>query len=657
MRDIPVGNGQLLVTFDYNYQIRDIYFPHVGQENHTEGFPFRFGVWADGRFSWGFSDAWKRELKYLPETLVTDVSLVNEQLGLKIVSNDTVASHENIFLRRVRVSNLLDSERDVRVFLHHDFRISENRIGDTAFYDPDNLALIHYKKNRYFLINTEPHFDTFVTGRKAFRELEGTWRDAEDGELHGSAITEGSADSTIGVFFKLAGRGEYEFYYWIAAGTSLDEVGRLNAHVFARRPQKYLDYTENYWRAWVNKNDTDLSALPPEIADLYKRSLLIVRTQIDNDGAILAANDSDVAERATDHYSYLWTRDGAFVANALDMAGYSALTRRFFDFCGRIVHPGGYFLQKYNADGTVASGWHAAWDVYGKKRLVPIQEDETALVLWALWEHYDRYRDIEFVQSLYRRLVVSCADFLVSFRHETLRLPRPSWNLWEDRRGIHTFTCSTVVAGLRAAENFARLFAESDRAEIYEATADSIVVAMREHLYSQSHGRFLRSLQFDNDDNYHEDATVDASLFGVFYFGCFDPGDEMVVNTMKAVEAKLGVSSGGIPRFENDGYMRPAGERQSNAWFICTLWLADYYIARAEIAEDLKKAMDIMQWVVKNTLPSGVLAEQVDTKGNGVSVAPLTWSHSTLIATVSSYLKKLASITGESDFTAASHGK
>jgi GH15 family glucan-1,4-alpha-glucosidase len=46
MRDIPVGNGSLLVTFDDKYQIRDIYFPHVGQGNHTEGCPFRFGFWA-----------------------------------------------------------------------------------------------------------------------------------------------------------------------------------------------------------------------------------------------------------------------------------------------------------------------------------------------------------------------------------------------------------------------------------------------------------------------------------------------------------------------------------------------------------------------------------------------------------------------------------
>ena len=101
------------------------------------------------------------------------------------------------------MKNVGDSRRDVRIFSHHDFRIYENKVGDTAFYDPETLALVHYKKHRYFLINTEPHFDEFGTGRKAFREHEGSWRDAEDGRLSGGAITEGSVDSTIGVYFSL----------------------------------------------------------------------------------------------------------------------------------------------------------------------------------------------------------------------------------------------------------------------------------------------------------------------------------------------------------------------------------------------------------------------------------------------------------------------
>lgn len=640
MRDIPVGNGSLLVNFDDKYQIRDIYFPHVGQENHTEGFPFRFGVWADGKFSWVFSETWTRSLKYLPETLVTDVTLANPSLGIEIVSNDTVASDENIFVRKMRVTNTAENARDIRIFLHHDFRLYENKVGDTAFYDPETRALIHYKKHRYFLINTQPGFDAFATGRKAFRDQEGTWRDAEDGHLSSGTITEGSVDSTLGVHISLDPGASFEFYYWIAAGTSYREVSRLNAHVLTRRPEQYFAYTGAYWRAWVTKNDTDFRDLPEKIVQMYKRSLLVIRTQTDNGGALLAANDSDVAERATDHYSYLWTRDGAFIANALDLAGYAHITRRFFELCSSIMHPDGYFLQKYNPDGTVASGWHAAWDPHTRSQLTPIQEDETALVLWALWQHYDRYRDIEFAHRMYRKMVIPCADFMTDFRDAGLRLPRPSWNLWEDRRGIHTFTCSTVVGGLRAAAEFSRLFSEDDRADRYTAAANEIVAAMSEHLYSEEHRRFVRSIESNDDGTVNYDLTVDASLFGTFYFGCYSPDDPMVVNTIDAIREKL-PAGGGLARFENDGYMRTSDAFPGNPWYVCSLWLADFHIAAARSARDLEPALAILEWSATTALPSGILAEQLDpVTAEPVSVSPLTWSHSTFVATAATYLRK-----------------
>jgi oligosaccharide amylase len=650
MRDLPVGNGSFLVTFDDCYQIRDIYFPHVGEENHTKGYPCRFGVWVDEEFSWVDAEGWQRSLRYLPETLVTNVTLCNEKLALEIVSNDTVASHENIFLRRMRVRNRAKTAREVRVFLHHDLRISETKVGDTAYFDPETRGIIHYKRDRYFLINTEPHFAQFATGRKAFRELEGTWRDAEDGRLSMAAITEGSVDSTIGITLHLDAGEEKEIYYWICAGLSHAEVAALDALLKKHTPQKFLGYTENYWRVWVNKNETDFDGLSPELIDAYKRSLLITRTQIDNGGAIMAANDSGVVERATDHYSYLWTRDGAFVANAMDAAGYPSVARLFFYFCGEIVHPDGYFLQKYNADGTVASGWHAAWDAHTNKPLVPIQEDETALVLWALWQHYHLYRDIEFVRRLYRPLITKCADFMTDFLHPELGLPCPSWNLWEDRRGIHTFTCAAVAAGLRAAAKFAHLFGESGRAALYEKTADKIVGAMRKHLYSKELGRFLRGLLFHGEEHYEADSCVDASLFGVFYMGAFDAKDEMVKTTMRAVEEKLWVKTdiGGVARFENDGYMNVAANDKSipgNGWFICTLWLAEYRIAIATNEADLKGALELLEWAARRALPSGAMAEQVhpDT-GEPLSVSPLTWSHSTFVATVNSYLQKLKAL-------------
>jgi glucoamylase len=647
MRDIPVGNGSLLVTFDEQYRIRDIYFPHIGKENHTDGYPFRFGIRVGGEFSWFEEDQWKKDLRYLPETLVTEVKLHNETLPLEITCNDTVISHQNVFLRCVRVKNTAEEKLEVNFFLHQDFRIFENKIGDTAYYDPDTRSLIHYKGARYFLINSEPHFDQFTTGRKAFAHQEGTWRDAEDGHLSNAAITEGSVDSTIGIRLDLAANEEREFYYWIAAGKSHEEVGALNAFVKETTPAVALAQTENYWRAWVNKNDIHFGHLSPEMIAQYKRSLLLVRTQIDNGGAIIAANDSDVTLRATDHYSYLWPRDGAFIAQALDLAGYPGITRKFFDLCRRIVHREGYFMQKYAPDGAVASGWHAQWDAYTQTRLIPIQEDETALVLWALWKHYDEYRDIEFALRLYRPLIVKCAEFMTAFRDEKTKLPAPSWNLWEDRKGIHTFTCASVVGGLRAAANFALLFNEADRAERYETAAGEIVNAMAVHLYSPTAGRFMRSLQLNYEGRLEPDMTVDASLMGAFFFDAFSPDDEMVANTMNAVKEHLGIGTaiGGIARFQNDGYMRITEEASiaGNPWFICTLWLADHFIARAKSEAELQPAYEILEWATQRALPSGVMAEQLNPlDGSPLSVSPLTWSHSTFVATTMSYLRKLA---------------
>jgi len=648
-RDIPVGNGSLLVTFDELYQIRDIYFPFIGKENHTEGHPFRFGVWVDGLFSWISQSGWERTLRYRHETLVTDVLLRNAVLGIEIESSDTVDSLYNVFLRRLIVRNLTAKPREVRLFFHHDFYISENEIGDTAFFDPDSKSIIHYKGQRYFLISTDSPegVETFATGRKAFQGAEGTWRDAEDGKLAGGAITEGSVDSTIGKSLQLEGGGSAEMFYWMAAGKNYAEVSALNQHVRSTEPRVMMERTADFWRTWVNKNETDFGNLSSSIVDLFKRSLLIVRTQIDNGGAIIAANDSDVTIRATDHYSYLWPRDGALVAYALDLAGYSNLTRAFFSLCGHIIDPKGYFLQKYNADGSVASGWHAHWDPHTRETLIPIQEDETALVLWALWNHYDEFRDIEFASSLYRPLIRRAADFMMRFRNAETGLPEPSWNLWEDRKGIHTFTCATVVGGLRAAAKFASLFGDTDIAAAYEESATVIRDAIAKYLYRPELGRFARAIVPNRDGGFEVDTTIDASLFGTFYFGVFAPDDPMVVNTMDAVESRLWAKTpiGGVARYENDNYMRVSNNTDiipGNPWFICTLWLADYRIAAAKTLEDLEGAMGILDWAVARTLKSGVLAEQVNPiTGGPVSVSPLTWSHSTVVATVIGYLRKL----------------
>lgn len=163
---------------------------------------------------------------------------------------------------------------------------------------------------------------------------------------------------------------------------------------------------------------------------------------------------------------------------------------------------------------------------------------------------------------------------------------------------------------------------------------------MDKHLYSQEHKRFLKTILPTSEYDFDVDLTIDASIYAPFYFKVFKPDDERVVNTMHAIKERLWVktSVGGVARYEGDRYHQATDNTRDilgNPWFICTLWLAQWYIAKAKSPEELKEATAILDWITSNALPSGVLAEQVHPYTNQpLSISPLTWSHAAFITTI-----------------------
>jgi len=239
---------------------------------------------------------------------------------------------------------------------------------------------------------------------------------------------------------------------------------------------------------------------------------------------------------------------------------------------------------------------------------------------------------------------------LAARRDPTTGLPWPSYDLWEERRGVLTFTCGAVIGGLRAAQGFALAFAETEMAERYGAAADEIKQGMEKHLYDPKLGRFVRMLERKPDGSYVADTTIDASLYGCWRFGAFAPDDPRVESTMKAVRDALWVrtSVGGLARYERDPYQERAHGDSAvpgNPWPVCTLWLAQHAIAKARNVADLHDALPLMSWVAEHALPSGILAEQLHPHtGEPLSVSPLTWSHAEVVATVLAWLEKRQSL-------------
>jgi GH15 family glucan-1,4-alpha-glucosidase len=233
-KDIPVSNGNLLFNFDSDYRVRDVYFPLIGQENHSKGHPFRFGIWADGSFSW-MGPEWSKDLRYQDDSLVTDVFLKDDILCLELRCRDAVDFDLDIYIREVEVTNLAAKDRHVRLFFTHDFH------------------LYGYKASRYFLINCceggKSGVDHYACEVKDLDEAAGSWKDAEDGELNGNPIAWGSADSTIGIRLHLPPGGRATGFYWVAAGTRYHEVSQLNQAILEKTPTELITRTSNYWAA------------------------------------------------------------------------------------------------------------------------------------------------------------------------------------------------------------------------------------------------------------------------------------------------------------------------------------------------------------------------------------------------------------------------
>ncbi len=673
-RSLVLGNGSLLATFDESLQMRDIYFPYVGMEDHTTyGKVHRVGVFVEGKgFAWLSDPAWRITIGYRTETLVGLSRLEHPGLGIAMTIEDCVHPVHNVLLRRLHITSIDGTEKVVRCFFNHDFHIYSDNQKDTAFYEPYTNTVIHYREQRYFLIGgatSDPQecfighgtgaydsvlhslkqtsscgISSFSIGKANYRGLEGTWKDAEDGELSKNPIEQGSVDSTVGIHCLVHPGKETEVTMNLCVGTSLEEVVKLQQIVLEETPERLIRNTNNYWKSWVNKTNRDFGSLGGDIADLYKKSLLMVRVHADVHGGIIAAADADIMAFNRDTYTYVWPRDGAFVSLALDSAGYGEVSRRFFEFCARTQTQDGYMLHKYNPDGSVGSSWHP-WFRDGEPQL-PIQEDETALVLVALNRHFEINQDFEFLQKIYEGFVKKAAQFLCNFREDETGLPLPSYDLWEEHRGIFTYTTATTVAGLHAAANMSQMLGHHTHSERYHNAADQMKQALLFHLFDEDTGRFMKKIKRKGNRTIERDLTPDASLSIIWKLGVLSPDDPRVVSTMNQLHDLLTVktSVGGMARYTNDHYQSqvpPTKDIPGNPWIITSLWDAQWRILRAKTPEDLLPAKATLEWVRQHASPTGILAEQLNPlTGAPLSVAPLTWSHATFIETVLMFVDK-----------------
>lgn len=598
------GNSRVLLSLDERGSWTQLYYPHPGLHQHLAS--SRIGLFDVDASSFAWLDqpgGAPVELSYVEHS--NAARSTTRVQDLEVVWEDMVHPNLDLVIRRIVLRNPSGRARDLRLFLYHSLNISGAPYQGTAYWDPDSRTLNHYKRGYYFVFRGQPDFDGFTCGEHTLKGLVGSHVDAEDGVLRGNPISHGAADSVVQWNLSVPPGGERAVQLQLIIDRSRQAAHHLVAGLGKRDPELVTTETVGYWNHWTaNRPAGVTSGLSSKAQAVYERSLFVMRDCQSAEGAIIASPDASTLKSGGDTYNYCWWRDGAFVARAMGDVGLRRNEISFLRFAARCQEEEGHFVHRHYPDGSVGSTWHPP----------PfLQADQTGEVLDAVAHYYDRTGALDDLLPLWP-LVRKGADFLMGFV-DSEGLPRPSYDLWEERKAVNAFTVGAVLRGLRGARRVAAALAKPS--EFWSRAADRMEKAAVERFWNPSQGALLKSL-------HPSDGTLDSASLAS---GLLAPSDPRFAIMVATLEKRLwNGNHGGLARYEGDQYYG-----RENPWVISTLWLARAHLALGNQG----KCRELVEWTASKAGDTFLLPEQIDAQtGEPTSVTPLVWSHSTFAEVV-----------------------
>lgn len=663
-RPVILSNGSLTVALDNFGQVRDFYFPYAGTENHVSQriSAWKIGIFVDNQINWIDNGDWdfthrgQETPRYFTENGVPhpigQTFAKNKTINIAISIEDFVDNKLNVFSRNFHVINLGGDSRQVKLFAYQVFRIGEANDGhDTAQIIPEKLIfgdkdlfgvslkpalrgggmICHYKGARVFMVDgqnlqTGKSFDSFAIGNygkfnnEVFRD--GSWRDAEDGQLSRNPAERIATDSILEFDFNLGANESARAHYTVAAGTTFEETATTLAKFRISTNDARLTATNQYWHDWSQPAVTFVNAkLPEGFRTTFLESLLIAKTHISRIGTVVASLDTEMLATTRDAYVDCWPRDAANVLWPFLAIGLYDELESFFNFASRALTPQGFFWQMYRADGGVGPSSHAYILYDHDDFLLPIQTDETAAVLNLLAQTLRKTSNSPkaFAQfrKFYDNLAVKMANFLCDYVDES-GLPKPSYELWEVKLETTLFTTGMTIAALTGIAAYANKISDHQNGKKWSAAAFKMKAALEQKFWNINRNYFYRGFYV----NGQPDDTIDiASLRGAELAGL---GKTDIAYQSFCDRFGVNDKQPRAPRFEGDDY-----HGFENPWPIASFWLAESPSASPSF---VMSALNFAKDQIKNY---NVLSEQLNrNSGQPIDPAPLVWSHGELMTAI-----------------------
>ena len=567
------------------------------------------------------------EQYYSEDTNILNTEIENTYFNLEILQTDCAPTNlENVLIRRYILLNKNTIPLDIKFLIHSKLLTNQNNeVASRIVKD----GLIQYTHDYNFAIFSNQEIMT--------HKLNDVDNVIESAYLEDKDYIGMSNNAAIMYKIKTLLPGErIEIPIYIYINDNNEKYRNIEIEKEIDRISK-VDYnseilkTKKYWRKYVkehSKIEFGETNYEYRIKNIYNRTILLYPLLYNQKtGGIAAAMEVDENKTRCGRYAYSWPRDAAFITTALDLLNMNKETEKFYkNFCKNTQNRNGMWEQRFYTDGRLASSWG-------------YQIDETASVIYGVYNHYLNTKDLKFIKDNFKMLE-KATKYLEQYMDKILKnekLDRTSYDLWEMHEGISLYSIASIFAGFNAMIDIDELMVnefnnnrlkQNEIREQKERLQDKII-KIKEYIvnnfYDEDKKNYRRNL---------EDDKLDISILGTIYpFNVFSPKEKKIENTIERINMTLRTYTGGYLRFENDHYT------QDRPWVITTLWMALYYIEVGKI----KEAKECFDFVVNSQSPYGFLAEQVDnSRMEPAWVIGLGWSHAMFVIVLDK-LKKIES--------------
>ena len=400
---------------------------------------------------------------------------------------------------------------------------------------------------------------------------------------------------------------------------------------------------QKYWKKYVKEHinielKEENSDYNKKFNQIYKRSILLFPLLTNKEtGGVAAAVEVDENLTQCGRYGYCWPRDAVFITRAFDKLKMNKETEKFYKvFCKNTQSRNGMWEQRFYTDGRLAPCWG-------------YQIDETAGVVYGVYEHYKVTKDKKFLKDMLK-MCENAVKFLCIYMDNILglhddsdivkneiektyhtenrnKLP-VSYDLWEMNEGVHLYSLASIYSAFNAILEMYEIlkpeYEEKNRLKLESINK----LSKKIDFYKKEMDKYIKANMYNENTKTLKrntnDEITDISVLGtVVPFKMYKPNEKKVTNTVEKINMRLRTYTGGYLRFEGDHY------RGGNSpWAISTLWMAMYY---KEIGES-KKAKECIDFIVNSSNEHGLLGEQIDNSTMQPNwVIGLAWSHAMFI--------------------------